>query len=45
MIITCDDSQYIVFVKKRLSDKFLMSDIGPLHYFLGLEVCSTLDGI
>jgi len=45
MIITGDDSQFIEFVKKRLSDKFLMSDLGPLRYFLGLEVSSTPDGI
>ena len=45
MIITGDDSQFIDFVKKRLSDKFLMSDLGPLHYFLGLEVSSTPAGI
>jgi len=45
MIITGDDSQFIDFVKKRLSDKFLMSDLGPLRYFLGLEVSSTPDGI
>ena len=45
MIITGDDSQFIDFVKMRLSDKFLMSDIGPLHYFLGLEVSSTPDSI
>ena len=45
MIITGDDSQFIDFVKKRLSDKFLMSDLGPLHYFLSLEVFSTSVGI
>uniref|UniRef100_A0A0A9FMU9 Reverse transcriptase Ty1/copia-type domain-containing protein n=1 Tax=Arundo donax TaxID=35708 RepID=A0A0A9FMU9_ARUDO len=45
MIITGDDSQFIDFVKKRLSDKFLMSDLGPLRYFLGIEVSSTPDGI
>ena len=45
MIITGDDSQFIDFVKKCLSDKFLMSDLGPLHYFLGLEVSSTPDSI
>jgi len=38
MIITCDDSQFIDFMKKHLSDKFLMSDLVPLRYFLGLEV-------
>ena len=45
MIITGDDSQYIDFVKQHLSETFLMSDLGPLRYFLGLEVTSTSDGI
>ena len=45
MIITGDDSQFIDLVKMRLNDKFLMSDLSPLHYFLGLEVSSTPDGI
>ena len=45
MIITGNYSQFIEFEKKHLSDKFLMSDLGPLHYFLGLEVSSTPDGI
>jgi hypothetical protein len=45
MIITGDDSQFIAFVKQRLSETFLMSDLGPLRYFLGLEVTSTSDGI
>ena len=45
MIITGDDSQFIDLVKMRLSDKFLMSNLGPLHYFLGLEVSSTPEGI
>ena len=38
-------TQFIEFVKKRLSDKFLMSDLSPLRYFLGLEVSSTPGGI
>jgi hypothetical protein len=38
MIITCDDPEYIAFVKARLSDQFLMFDIGPLRYFLGIEI-------
>jgi hypothetical protein len=45
MIITGDDSQFIDCVKKRLSDTILMSDLGPLCYFLGLEVSSMPDGI
>jgi hypothetical protein len=45
MIVTGVDSQYIDFVKQRLSENFLMYDLGPLYYFLGLEVTSTSDGI
>jgi hypothetical protein len=40
MIITGDDSEYIAFVKPRLSDQFLMFDLGPLTYFLGIEISS-----
>jgi hypothetical protein len=38
MIITGDDPKYIAFVKAHLSDQFLMSDLGPLRYFLGIEI-------
>jgi hypothetical protein len=44
MIITGDDSEYIAFVKACLCEKFLMTDLGPLCYFLGIEVSSTSDG-
>jgi hypothetical protein len=44
MIITGDDLEYIVFVKARLSDQFFMSDLGPLRYFLGIEISSTSEG-
>jgi hypothetical protein len=40
MIITDDDSEYIAFVKARLSDQFFMSDLGPLRYFLEIEISS-----
>jgi hypothetical protein len=43
MIITGDDSEYIVFVKVHLSDPFLVSDLSPLRYFLGIEI-STHEG-
>lgn len=36
--------EYIVFVKACLSEKFLMSDLRPLCYCLGIEVCSTSNG-
>jgi hypothetical protein len=41
MTITGDDPQFITFVKACLSEQFLMSDLGPLLYFLGIEVSST----
>jgi hypothetical protein len=44
MIITGDDPEYIAFVKTRLSDQFLMSDLGPLRYLLGIEISSTHEG-
>jgi hypothetical protein len=43
MIITDDDLEYIAFIKAHLSDQFLMSDLGPLRYFLGIEI-STPEG-
>jgi hypothetical protein len=44
MIITGDDPEYIAFVKAHLSDQFIMSDLGPLWYFLGIEISSTHKG-
>ena len=44
MLITGDDMDYVAFVKKKLSEQFMMSDLGPLSYFLGIEVHSDGDG-
>jgi hypothetical protein len=44
MIITGDDPEYIAFVKAHLSDQFLMSDLSPRRYFLGIEISSTSEG-
>jgi hypothetical protein len=44
MIITEDDPEYIAFVKAHLSDQFLMFDLGPLRYFLEIEISSTSEG-
>jgi hypothetical protein len=44
MLITGDDNDYIVFVKERLREQFMMSDLGPLSYFLGIEVTMTSHG-
>jgi hypothetical protein len=38
MLIIKDDVEYITFVKERLSEQFIMSDLPPMSYFLGIEV-------
>ena len=44
MIITDDDMQGIQDLKHFLGRQFEMKDLGPLNYFLGLEVSSSADG-
>jgi hypothetical protein len=44
MIVNGDDPKYIVFVKARLSNQFLMSDLDPLRYFLGIDISSSSEG-
>jgi hypothetical protein len=44
ILLSRDDFEYIAFVKACLSEHFHMSDLGPLSYFLGIEVTSTPDG-
>ena len=44
MIITDDDMQGIQDLKHFLGRQFEMKDLGPLNYFLGLEVSFSADG-
>jgi hypothetical protein len=39
-----DDYEYILFVKGCLGEQFHMSDLGPLSYFLEIEITSTPGG-
>ena len=45
MIIICDGSIGIKELKQFLCQHFEMKDLGPLSYFLGLEVLSSSDGL
>jgi hypothetical protein len=45
MIITVDESFGIKELKQFLCQHFEMKDLGPLSYFLGLEVLSSSDGL
>ena len=44
MIITSDDMRGIQDLKHFLGRQFEMKDLGPLNYFLGLEVSSSANG-
>ena len=44
MLITGDDVEHISHVKKQLGEHFQMSDLGPLSFFLGIEVLRSAKG-
>jgi hypothetical protein len=44
LIISCSNSM-IVLVKRILYDRFFMTDMGPLHFFLGLDINQDASGI
>jgi hypothetical protein len=45
IILTSSDSKLLNHVKTNLKKKFEMTDLGFLHYFLGLQVLQTNEGI
>ncbi|GKV03503.1 hypothetical protein SLEP1_g15792 [Rubroshorea leprosula] len=45
IIITGNDSTRIKALKQYLHTKFSIKDLGPLKYFLGIEVARTSEGI
>jgi hypothetical protein len=45
LILTGSDSKLLNHVKTILKKKFEMTDLGFLHYFLGLQVLQTNEGI
>lgn len=44
MLITGDDPDHIFHVKRQLGEQFQMFDLGPLSYFLGIEVLQSAKG-
>src|SRR5713226_2975871 len=45
LILTGSDPNLITHVKSYLKQTFEMSDLGHLHYFLGLQILQTKEGI
>ena len=44
VFVTCMDG-LIVDTKRKLAFEFEMKDLGMMHYFLGMEVWQSADGI
>jgi hypothetical protein len=44
-LITNFSTSAIVVVKRILHDRFFMTDMGPLHFLLGLEISQDASGI
>ena len=45
LIITGSTSSIIASVKTSLQDRFAMTDLGLLHYFLGIDITQSTSGI
>jgi uncharacterized membrane protein YciS (DUF1049 family) len=43
--IASNDPQVVSFFITLLNDRFKLKDLGPLKYFLGLEIARFADGI
>jgi hypothetical protein len=44
-VITGDDVEEIKSLKERLGRVFEVKDLGPLRYFLGIEIARSSKGI
>jgi hypothetical protein len=45
LIITCSDRDNIMSFKEEMAAAFKMSDLGLLHYYLGIEVKQSINNI
>jgi hypothetical protein len=44
LVITGNNNDLILRLNKQLGDPFDMTDLGTLHYFLGVQVLPLCDG-
>jgi hypothetical protein len=45
LIITSNNSHFAASIIQQLGRKFSLKDLGPLHFFLGIEVIPTQNGL
>lgn len=45
IILTGNDTPFLIKLIEQLSSRFVMKDLGVLHYFLGIEVITTEQGL
>uniref|UniRef100_A0A2N9HT29 Reverse transcriptase Ty1/copia-type domain-containing protein n=1 Tax=Fagus sylvatica TaxID=28930 RepID=A0A2N9HT29_FAGSY len=45
LVITRNNSLFVASIIKQLGDMFSLKDMGPLHFFLGIEVIPTQAGL
>ncbi|GJU21010.1 retrovirus-related pol polyprotein from transposon TNT 1-94 [Tanacetum coccineum] len=45
ILIACNDKSFIEHIKANLNTKFSIKDLGPLHYYSGIEFLRNKDGL
>jgi hypothetical protein len=45
IILTASSAELLRHITARLHTEFAMTDLGDLHFFLGISVCRTPDGL
>jgi len=45
VVLTCNSFAEINVVKVHLHSRFYIKDLGPIKYFLSLEVSRSVDGL
>lgn len=45
IVICCNNDSEVALLKSQLKDHFKLRDLGPMKYFLGLDIARSSDGI